>query len=433
MNSIGERLKAARTARGLTQERLAAGIATKGFISQVERNYTTPSLPRLRLLADRLGLPMSYFMEGPTPTDSAYLMKAAELAVKADEPDRALALLDEVPEDELAADERADAMRLRGMALLGAGQQSEGLRMLQEAAALAPGDEPMLNARIYAEIGAVFGEQDLFNVSVEASLRSLQWLDRVRQPDLDLKARVLTNIANAWYRLGKTAEAIGYFERALEAAMDGENLLRIANANMALGITARATGDLKGAIQYCEQALLVHRHLGRERTANQILNNLGDVYYAKGNLEEARRLQQQCLDRGRQTKELVAVAAAAAELARYALADNRLTEAMEFATEARQAAEHARNHVFHARALALEGIAADRQGRQSASDNLFRRALDLLHARGAVAEMAEISARYSDVLRERGDADGALAFMRMAYEHDFDRMRLALRAARRQT
>ena len=43
MNSIGERLKAARSARGLTQERLAAGIATKGFISQVERNQTNPS------------------------------------------------------------------------------------------------------------------------------------------------------------------------------------------------------------------------------------------------------------------------------------------------------------------------------------------------------------------------------------------------------
>src|SRR6266851_2176996 len=102
MNSIGERLKAARTARGLTQERLAAGIATKGFICQVERNQTTPSLPRLRLLADRLGRPLSYFLEGAPPTDSAYVLKAAELAIKGGEARRALTLLDEVVEDELA-------------------------------------------------------------------------------------------------------------------------------------------------------------------------------------------------------------------------------------------------------------------------------------------------------------------------------------------
>src|SRR3982074_1002246 len=74
MNTVGERLKQARTAQGLTQERLAEGLATKGFISQVERNLTTPSLPRLRLLAERLGLPLSYFVEGPAARHSGYLL-----------------------------------------------------------------------------------------------------------------------------------------------------------------------------------------------------------------------------------------------------------------------------------------------------------------------------------------------------------------------
>src|SRR5690242_1269340 len=153
MNSIGERLKAARTAQGLTQERLAAGIATKGFICQVERNQTTPSLPRLKLLADRLGLPLSYFLEGEPPSDSGYVIKAAELAIKAGEARRAVSLLNEIVEDELAADDRANARRLRGLALIALGRRSKGLRLLQEAAAAAAGDNPALNAAIYVEIG----------------------------------------------------------------------------------------------------------------------------------------------------------------------------------------------------------------------------------------------------------------------------------------
>lgn len=431
MNSIGERLKTARTARGLTQERLAAGIATKGFISQVERNLTNPSLPRLRLLADRLGQPLSYFLEGAPPTDAPYLLKAAELAIKAHEARRALVLLDEVVEDELAADERADARRLRGMALIATRKGSLGLRTLQEAAALAPADDPALNAAIYVEIGAALGNQELFNASVEANMRALYWLDRCREPDLDTRARVLTNLANDWYRLGRTADAITYFEQALTAATDGENLLRIANAHMALGITARASGQLRDAMRHCDRALALHRRLGREQTANQILNNLADVHYAQGNVAEAQRLQQQCLERGRQTRDYVAVAAAAAELARYALATGDPTTAAEMGAEAEKAAERCGNHLFQARAVAVQGAASERQGRPGAADRAFRRAFEILRARNAFAEMAETCARYSDVLRDRGQAGAALVFMRMAYARDFSGLADALKSMRR--
>jgi tetratricopeptide (TPR) repeat protein len=431
MNLIGERLRAARTARGLTQERLAAGIATKGFICQIERNQVTPSLQRLRLLADRLGLPLAYFLEAPPPASGDYLIKAAELAVKAGEARRAIALLDEIAEDELSADERANAGRLRGTALLASGQKSEGLRTLQEAAASAPPDDPMLSAAIYAEIGSALGEQELFSASIEASLRALQWLDRSRHPDLDLKAHVLTNIANVWYRWGKTAEAVGYYEKALTAATDGESLLRMANAHMALGVAARAMGQLHAAVRHCEQALVIHRRLGRERLANQVLNNLGDAYYAQGKVEEARQLQQECLDRGHRSKDYVAVAAAASQLARFALAEGHLDDAIARSTEAEQAAQRANSYLYQARAVVLRGMAAERQGRRQVCDRAFRQAFEILKQGGALAEMGDACARYSDVLRERSDADGALRFMRIAYERDFGDLASALRAVRR--
>jgi tetratricopeptide (TPR) repeat protein len=431
MNTVGERLKQARIAQGMTQERLAAGVATKGFISQVERNLTTPSLPRLRLLAERLGLPLTFFVEGPVVRHSGYLLKAAELAIRAKEERRALALLDEIVEDHLNANERADAWRLRGLALFGSGRRAQAVRTLQEAAAMAPADDPDLSAAIYAEIGFALGEQERFNASVEANLRALRALDSSRHPDLDLKARVLTNVANDWYRLGEIAQAVTYFERALAAARDGENMLRIANAHMALGITCRATGQLDEAMRHCDRALAMHRRLGQERLANQILNNLGDVYYSQGNVAEARRLQQQCLERGRQTKEYLAVAAAAAELARYAIAEEAFDLAAQLSAEARVAADKAHNDVFRARALTLQGQAADGEGRPTAADRAFRQAIEILQARGAQVELAEACARYSDVLRNRNDSEGALAFMRMAYARDFASLSAVMRAARR--
>src|ERR1700730_1490296 len=128
MNSVGDRLRYARTARGLTQAQLARGVATKGLISQIECNRTTPSLSRLRLLADRLGLPVSYFLEQAPADEQSYLPKAADLAIRAGEPDRALALIDEaerLSDPEPGSARPADLRRLRGMAPSALGRKSD--------------------------------------------------------------------------------------------------------------------------------------------------------------------------------------------------------------------------------------------------------------------------------------------------------------------
>jgi len=422
MNTLGSRLKAARIARGLTQQELANGLATKGFISLVERDRLTPSLPKLRLLADRLGEPLTHFVREPVPNDPTYLLRTIELAIKAKEPRRALAIVREALPLPLTANQRAELHRLWGIASWARDRKPRALANLYKAAALAPPDDPELNAAIYVEIGAVLGSDERFSASMEASLRALGWLDKARQGDSDLRARVLTNLANASYRLGQTQEAIKYLQEALRAATDAESLLRMANAHMALGITARAAGEFEQAIKHCDRALSIHRQIGQLKIANQILSNLGDAYFASGNLPEARRYQGECLQRARQFNDQIAVAASATELARYALAENDLEETIRLAQEGRAASIAAKDHLYQATALALEGCANEKLGRHDFADQRFREAFRMLLEREARTKLAEISAMYSDLLRDRRDAERALAFMRMAYERDFDRL-----------
>src|SRR4030088_1998855 len=131
MNSVGDRLREARLARGLTQEQLARGLATKGFISQIERNRATPSLPKLRVIAERLGRPLSYFVADRHPEQLSLLRKSAQLAVRADEPGQALDILNEASKLPATANERADLERIRGVALSELHQNREALSTLQ--------------------------------------------------------------------------------------------------------------------------------------------------------------------------------------------------------------------------------------------------------------------------------------------------------------
>ena len=427
MNSVGDRLREARLARGLTQEQLARGLATKGFISQIERNRTTPSLPKLRVMAERLGLPLGHFTGDRSPHELTYLRKSAELAVKAHEPERALHLVDEGLRLPGTADERAELLRVQGLAFDALGRLADAVGSLQIAAATAPPDDPELSGAIYADLGYVLQQQEQFNASTEANLRALGWLDRSKHADPGLRARVLTNLGRSAYSLGQLERADDYLERALDAAMDSESLFRIANAHMALGVSARAVGDLARAVEHCNRALELHSRIGEQRAANRVLNNLGDVHYAAGRRRQAAELQQRCLSRAREIHDDFEVGVAAGTLARYDLESGKLDDALAHAREAQVASERSGDHLHQALAAATEGAAAERRGQGRVADRKFAFALRLLTDRNAAGKLSEVCTMYAEILRARGDDDRGFSLMRMAAERDFTKLRTFLR------
>lgn len=60
---LGEKLLQARQELGLSQRQLCADVITRNMLSRLEHGTAKPSMDTLLYLADRLGKPVSYFME----------------------------------------------------------------------------------------------------------------------------------------------------------------------------------------------------------------------------------------------------------------------------------------------------------------------------------------------------------------------------------
>ena len=80
---VGARLRALRRERGLTIEQVASATSlTKGFISQLERDTTTPSLSSLARICDALGVRMGDVFEQDAPELVRLIRKDERRAVE---------------------------------------------------------------------------------------------------------------------------------------------------------------------------------------------------------------------------------------------------------------------------------------------------------------------------------------------------------------
>jgi len=64
VTSIGERVRALRTAAGLTQTELAGERCSKEYVSQIERGKTRPTDETVSWLAARLGVDEQFLSHG---------------------------------------------------------------------------------------------------------------------------------------------------------------------------------------------------------------------------------------------------------------------------------------------------------------------------------------------------------------------------------
>ena len=103
---LGEKIRAARAAKGWKQKHLAAQVDVEPItVSRWERGATRPDLDVIHLVADATGKPVSYFVGGeqeatraadPTALDdAARRIEAAALHI-ASETDRVAQLLEEL-------------------------------------------------------------------------------------------------------------------------------------------------------------------------------------------------------------------------------------------------------------------------------------------------------------------------------------------------
>jgi tetratricopeptide (TPR) repeat protein len=406
-SDVGQRIRAARQERGMTLTALAGDDLSRSFLSLVERGHSRISLRALALVADKLQMPISQFLaDAPGLAASELALDHAERVLEQQKPAECLKLLDAMT---LPSTLRLRERTVRGRALVAEGQATAAVPVLQEALSLA---------------------------------------ESRKEPHQE--AETLALLGGALYTAGTYEEALAYLRRALDLATDGANdPLMVGKVTVYIGHILYIAGDIDGALKHYARARELFGKLGDLHTLACVYSGLSLAYDRKGDTTNALRFSKLSLTAFEANRE---VRQAARELNNVAMKYRELSDLSQALECARQAVE--RSALIHATDLEALGRStlasiylqlgdedsarreagvvdemeeahstpaavdawivlaeiANRHGDHARTDELYRRALDVLERNGWYFARAEKALAYSLLLRERGDTEGALEY-----------------------
>ncbi len=282
--AIGQRIRQARAAAGLTQQQLAGDRFTKAYISALENALAKPSMAALNYLAPRLGTTAAALIADP---GTAWRRIEADLALASG--NWAEALDGYEPLLEVTHERGARAQLQLAIA--------EGLcRLDRPAEAIRPAAEA---SRAFAELGreAERAAADYWLSSAHfqqdnpdearSLLRGIR--DRIRGGlvvPAEFATRVLIALAMNETAHGETAAAIAFLEeaRALTSDLD---MQRRGGFLASMAKAYQKAGDIEGAVRAGTQALALLRQADSDLEAGRLENELAMTYLAAGNTTRA--------------------------------------------------------------------------------------------------------------------------------------------------
>jgi tetratricopeptide (TPR) repeat protein len=407
--AVGQRLRQAREAAGLTQRELSFEGCTAAYVSRIEAGARVPSLQILHEFAKRLGVTPEYLATGrPAGEDVSSELLEAEVALRLGDEERAAQLYEAARAN---ADSAAALVRVQlglGRLALRRNEVAQGIDLLERAVQsgeLAPGDaSAAANA-----LGRGYVMQSRYD---EAFAIFDRFLDAARsRADHFDEVRFSVLLANAYIDHGDYGRAHATLGEVLDVARQTVDPLLRASLYWSQSRAHLSQGEPDRAAEYARLALATLRASEQTLVAARVQQLLAFIENDRGNPAAALDL----VDEG---EPIVAAAGQATDAAMFTIERARALSAL---GETDEAAElllgivprlNAAAPKDAARAYAVVADVFRKQGDTARALELYELAVEQApipdrHVVAALTAMAEIH-------EEQGNGDMALELLKRA-------------------
>lgn len=417
---LGQRLRAARLALGLTQGEVAAGVVSTAYVSRIEAGHRRPDPAVLQGLAERLRVTVDELLLGlPTDTRAGLQLELdnAELSLATGDAAEALRLaqsvLERVPETDTSGLARA-ARFVHAFALEAAGRLADAIEALEEATGQGVADLAWLRATI--ALSRCYREAGDLAMSIEVAEKARVTIEEQGLAGLDEAVQLTLTMAASHFERGDTTHAVRLCTDAIRAAEELATPTSRGSAYWNASIMASRSGSQAEGVALADKALRLFEQASDARNLARLRTDLGilqlrldppEADAARENLERSARELDRC------SASVLDKVDNQLALARANLILGDLDRAGDQAEQGyRLSRENA--PTVAAEALVLQGQVAAGRGREGDALAAYQEAARVLGEAGADRRAAELWFEIGELLQRAGDTESALAAYRRA-------------------
>jgi tetratricopeptide (TPR) repeat protein len=423
--TLGQRLRQARVAAGLTQSELAEARFSKQYVSQIERDQLRPADETVRWLADRLGIDAQFLATGVDGRERERIesiVASAEAALEAHDYAEAITLLGDVKGSlppKSAPDVELRALLAESWARMYIGEMPAALPLLARAREIVEGPSfsDVDRAEVLFRLGtcryrmaSVATALGLFNEALELAERSGIPCDRLRSRIFGWRSRC--------YRRQRDWEAAREdVERALELAEALDDRRATADAYFLGALVAERRGQWLAARSYAERAKALYEEVEDRANTGKLLTTLGGLTFLLGKSEESIPLFKRAFAVALEVGSDADAAQAVSSLAQVHLRTGQVELAEEQARHALELLADRLDFIDEiGNAQLVLGRSLLEQGRFDEAEEKFRAAEGSFEQLSSASHRAAAWTAQADLAVRRGDKEAAIHLYQRAVE-----------------
>jgi tetratricopeptide (TPR) repeat protein len=297
---LGQRLRAARVAKGMTQTDLAGADVSVGYVSRIEAGQRRPNLQVLTDLCVRLGTPVEQLLMGVAPQELEAIklnLDFAELSLESGDPQTAELQARDAREAAEGAALKEHTYRARF--LVARALEAQGLvddAVIELEALLTPRVGNVLQIKVGLALVRCYKTSGDFAKAIEVGEMLLEHLDETPLDSTDEAVQLAVSMAHAYYSRGDINQAVRVCRKAMAKAEKLDSPVARASAYWNASIFEAGRGSVGDAVPLAQRALALFSEGQDGRNLAILRTNLGDLQLqlsppqieeAKLNLEQA--------------------------------------------------------------------------------------------------------------------------------------------------